>query len=82
MNHPEELDVVKIVRLDKPRRRVTGSESILRQPIIGDIGTVVHITEINPDEWSYTIECVSEDGRTYWLAEFINEEIEVLHRNG
>jgi len=52
----------------------------LRQPEIGDTGTVVHIGETRSGENIYVVQCVARGGYTLWLADFTLSEIEIIHR--
>ena len=74
---PSEYDVVRIIALSSASRPVTGTESVLRQPAVGDTGTVVYIGGENTDHPLYTVECVNEEGYTVWLADFDGCEIEL-----
>ena len=47
---------------------------MLRQPEIGDVGTVVDIPETNSQEKIFTIECVVKGGYTAWLADFSEDD--------
>lgn len=67
-----ELDVVRIARLLTLTRGVDGTEAVVRQPRVGDIGAVVHVL----GEDRFVVECVDASGLTLWLAEFMAEELE------
>jgi hypothetical protein len=70
-----EFDVVRIVRLRDASRTFTGTESVLRAPRVGDIGTICH--EYASDAAAPVIvEMVNEDGLTVWLADFHRDELE------
>lgn len=70
-----ELDTVRVLRLFEPKL-VDGSASAVRSPEIGDTGTVVAVRETDWGDTIYTVERVSPDGRTEWLADFWRAEIE------
>ena len=70
-----ELDVVRIIRLNKPVREIDGTPDIMRQPQIGDNGAIVNIMKSNQGT-IYTVENVDSEGFTIWLADFTQEEIE------
>ncbi|MBK6696896.1 MAG: hypothetical protein IPG50_32640 [Myxococcales bacterium] len=44
----------------------------MRQPRVGDLGTIVNVLGEN----AFTVECVDEGGLTLWLADFLTEELE------
>jgi hypothetical protein len=67
-----ELDVVIVSTLCSESRHVTGTSGIVRQPYLGDIGTIVHVHA--PTD--YIVECVDENtGGTLWLADFRIDEL-------
>ncbi|UCD84281.1 MAG: hypothetical protein JSU92_13545 [Deltaproteobacteria bacterium] len=74
-----EYDVVRIVALSSPSRHVDGTEAVLRQPVVGDTGTIVNITGEDTDHPLYTVECVNSEGYTVWLADFDATEIELVN---
>jgi hypothetical protein len=67
------LGVVRVTKLLAPARHVEGTASVVRQPMIGDMGTIVWE---GPD--LFQVESVDGDGRTVWLAEFKSEELEAV----
>jgi hypothetical protein len=67
-----ELDVVRVVHLLTLTRKVDGTTGVLRQPRVGDLGTIVHL--LGPH--SFVVECVDADGQTAWVADFEAEELE------
>jgi hypothetical protein len=67
-----ELDVVRVVRLVRPARKV-GTTVVLRQPRVRDVGTIVRV--LGPS--SFIVECANDEGRTVWLADFEAEELEL-----
>jgi hypothetical protein len=72
-----EFDTVKVLRLLEGKPAL-GSESVLRGPEIDDTGIVVAIRETEWGETVYTVERVTSDGRTEWLADFRRAEIELV----
>jgi hypothetical protein len=66
-----ELEIVVVRALRSSSRHVDGTEGAKREPRVGDQGAVVHV--LGPDE--YTVECVDHDGRTVWLADFVEGEL-------
>jgi len=75
MDAIQELEVVRIARLNEPSRPVIGSAAFSRQPSVGDIGTVVAVLGGGA---MYTVECVNKDGMTDWLCDFERGEIEAI----
>ncbi len=73
----KEYDVVKVVRLLTDSRRIDGTESIMRQPQVGDVGTIVYVLDDSGDESKYIVESVNQDGMTVWLADFNHSELEL-----
>ena len=55
-----------------PGRSFDGTAGVMREPRIGDIGTIVH----EYDRKAFIVECVDADGLTVWLADFTSDEIE------
>jgi hypothetical protein len=70
-----EFETVKVLRLLEAKS-VLGSESVLRQPKVDDTGVVVAIRDTEWGETIYTVERVTSDGRTEWLADLRRAEIE------
>lgn len=71
-----ELDMVRVVRLEGgPTRPVDGTPGAVRQPAIGDTGTVVASLEAGGVR-KYIVECVDDAGMTAWLGDFGEGEIE------
>jgi hypothetical protein len=67
-----ELDVVVVRELLTGHRHVDGTAGVVRQPYLGDIGTVVHVH----DSKNFIVECIDSDsGYTLWLAEFHADEL-------
>ncbi|HEY8945579.1 MAG TPA: hypothetical protein VIM73_15025 [Polyangiaceae bacterium] len=62
-----ELDVVVVRELRSSSRHVDGTEGLVRQPVLGDLGAIVQV--LAPRR--YTVECVEDGtGCTIWLADF------------
>ena len=72
----EPHDTVRVARLLLPSRDVDGSSAEPPQPRVGEKGTVVD----SLGEGLYLIERATDDGRTLWLAEFHDVELELLDR--
>lgn len=72
----EVFDVVRVARLLHPSRDVDGSSVEPQQPRVGERGTVVDL--LGDD--LYLVERTTDDGRTLWLAEFHEQELELLDR--
>lgn len=66
-----ELDVVRVAKLLEPSRSVYGSDAVVRQPSVGDVGAIVNV--LGDDV--FTVECVDSTGRTVWVADFVIEEL-------
>ena len=75
-----EHDVVKVVRLNSECREYSGTERLMREPRVGDSGTVVYLLDRANPGAPMIVECVDEDGYTVWLAEFAVDELEVVDR--
>jgi hypothetical protein len=73
----EELDVVRVVSLKESKRAIAGTEGVKRQPRVGDKGTVVHVHCTADEEPAFIVECVSPEGYTLWLADFVLSELEL-----
>lgn len=77
----KEYDIVKVVKLLMPndRRGNMGAADIKRDPSVGDSGTIVHIhSPIEGLEQGYIVECCDIDGKPYWLADFMQSELEIV----
>lgn len=71
----EELSVVVVAKLLVAERRVDGTAGCVRQPRVGDVGTVVHVH--GPHD--FIVECIEpESGFTLWLADFTAEEVSAV----
>ena len=71
MTEFREYDVVRVVSVP-----ITAShpDDGFRVPRVGDTGAVVMV--YNAPIEGYTVECVSPDGRTEWLLEFVPDDLE------
>ena len=65
---------VRVSRLLTPQRAVSGSGASVRQPQVGDTGTVVEYFG-NLEGATYLVESVDAEGATVWLAEFSAQEL-------
>ena len=74
MNGFPEHSVVRITRLLQANRPIQGSEKVMRPPLMGDIGAIVHVYAPS----LYAVEMVDSDGLTIWLADFEREELELV----
>ena len=75
----EEYEVVRVAKLLGGERHVDGTEGAVRQPEIGDLGTVLERLGPTEDGFEcYIVECVGEGGVTVWLADFSGAELEHL----
>jgi hypothetical protein len=70
------FDTVRITRLLVPDREVDGSAAEPPQPCVGETGVVV--TPLGDDV--YLVERSTDDGRTRWMAEFLEAELELVER--
>jgi hypothetical protein len=69
-------DRVRIVRLLVAAREVTSAAKSPQQPHIGEEGDVV----ADVGEGILLVEHSTADGRTLWLAEFLEDELELVAR--
>jgi hypothetical protein len=73
----EELDVVRVVALHQKGRAHEGTESVKREPRVGDMGTVVHVYEPKAGEPLFAVEAIDKDGLTLWLADLKGAELKL-----
>ena len=81
----KELDIVRVVKLIMPneKRGNMGAADIKRDPIAGDVGTIVHVhSKVKGLEQAYIVECCDNEGRPYWLADFLEAELEIDSNDG
>jgi hypothetical protein len=69
-------DRVRVVRLLVARRDVTGASASPPQPHVGEEGDVV----ADVGEGILLVEHATADGQTIWLAEFLEDELELVER--
>jgi hypothetical protein len=74
--HFELFDTVRIARLLVPDREVDGTAADPPQPRVGETGLVV--TQLG--DGVYLVERSTDDGRTQWMAEFLEAELELIER--
>lgn len=74
MTLPRALDVVRITSVGTTERTVDGSPGVVRQPVVGDIGSIVHV--LGPTR--FIVECVDSNGLTVWISDFDLDEIQVV----
>ena len=75
-----EYDVVRVVKLNSPTRDFTGTESVRRAPRVGDQGTICDQYDPDDPKASVIVEMVDRKGMTVWLADFVPDELELVHR--
>jgi len=71
MSPYRELDCVIVRTLRTPTREVSGTDQVVRQPRVGDQGSIVHVL----DSTHVVVECVDSSGYTPWVADFHVEEL-------
>ncbi len=71
----EEYSVVNVVQLLVADRHFDGSDGVKRPPRVGDAGTIVHI---NDPGKNYIVESCDTEGHTVWLADFADNELELV----
>jgi hypothetical protein len=69
-------DRVRVVRLLVAERDVTGASAAPSQPHVGEEGDVV----ADVGEGILLVEHATADGRTLWIAEFLEDELELVER--
>ena len=69
-------DHVRVVRLLVAPRDVTGASTSPPQPHVGEEGDVV----ADVGEGIVLVEHATADGQTIWLAEFLEDELELVER--
>ena len=68
-------DVVRIARLRVVTRAFTGTASVMREPRVGDIGTICY-EHTSDSAAPVVVEMVNLEGLTVWLADFDRDELE------
>lgn len=67
---------VKVVALKQLTRKFSGSQGVLRQPAVGDIGEVVQATNPADDSVAQVVEAeMIEAGKVVWHAQFSADEL-------
>lgn len=70
-------DVVRVTvlsrRIDRDGWRIN-----VRDPQVGDTGTVVDIAKVAGHPPLFVVESVAPDGNTIWLADFTPEELVIV----
>jgi hypothetical protein len=69
-------DRVRVVRLLVSEREVTSAAKSPQQPHVGEEGDVV--ADVGEGIW--LVEHATADGQTLWLAEFLEDELELVER--
>jgi len=78
MTELRELDIVRVVRLLHEERTFVGTDSVMRAPGVGDVGTVVHVYATGDDRAQLEVEMVDGPGMTVWLATFERSELQLV----
>ena len=66
-------ETVRIVALLEQSRDVAGTYGFVRDPAVGDIGTVVF--EYPDPDRRVTVQMSDEAGHTLWFADFVRDEL-------
>ena len=78
----QELEVVRVLT-SVPNERADPSLGTEHYPKPGDLGTVVMVYDPAPgEEPAYAVECVEASGRTRWLADLLESELESVQPGG
>jgi hypothetical protein len=72
-----EYDVVRVRRCPPPDR-IDGWRVNRRAPAVGDTGTVVDVLRAHGLPELLVVECSGPDGVDEWLAEFVEDELEIV----
>lgn len=75
MDELGQYQIVRVAKLRSAGREFTGTESVMRAPRVGDIGTICHEYSAGTDA-TVAVEMVNEVGLTVWLADFHRDELE------
>lgn len=75
-----EYQVVRIARMDRPHQEYVGWGNNRRPPQIGEMGAIVEVSERagKPGEVAYIVEGPTLDGEPAWVAEFLEDELQVV----
>ena len=68
---------VQIAHLLTPMRELLNAGQLLRQPVVGEKGTIVEIFG-GLDEATYLVEHLDAQGRPEWVAEFVADELQLV----
>jgi hypothetical protein len=69
-------ETVRIVALLGEGRDVAGTYGFVRDPVVGDVGTVVF--EYPSPDRRVTVQMSDEAGHTLWFADFVRDELSYL----
>ena len=75
-----EYDSVRIVHVSPDLGSHRVWEGSARPPQVGDVGSVIQLRQERLRAPRYLVECVTPDGRTLWMAEFDQTELELTSR--
>lgn len=75
----EELDVVRLVKLQTNNRDYPGTAGVKRPPEVGDIGTVIEVFQTT-DEVVFIVEALDLDGYTIWMSDFHVSELKLISK--
>ncbi len=71
---------VRVVALKRVTRKISGSQGVLRQPVVGDEAEVLNVIapagESAPE--MLTLQCINDDGKVVWHADFELDELEAV----
>lgn len=73
-------EMVRIVQLLGGRREVAGTFGFVRDPVVGETGTVVF--EYPAPDSRITVQMLDDQGHTLWFADFVKDELEYLPAPG
>ena len=73
----KEHDIVEVVNLIDIIRQIDGTEKVMRQPRIGDVGAIVNILKDAENDSMYIVESVDNNGMTIWLSDFHQSELKI-----
>ncbi len=77
-----EYDLVRVRKLNTPRRDYTGTESVKRAPRVGDEAVICHQYDPTNPGGTLALEKIDQYGLTVWLADFQPDELEFVSRPG
>ena len=76
MAHLQKYDLVRVKQMIQSDRKYDGTEGVKRSPRVGDRGVIVYIPP-GTNSWCI-VECMDQDGFTIWLADFVDDELELV----